>query len=80
MNKIEKFLRKLSQKDQEAFLLLMYQIKKDFRKVPGLKKLTEMRNSYRVRVGRYRMIFKVTKKDIEFVKITKRDERTYKGF
>ena len=79
MNKIEKSFRKLSKKEQEAMLLLLQQIKKDFSKIPGLIKLKGRHDLFRVRMGSYRIIFKVSSKNIEIMKITKRNEQTYKN-
>jgi mRNA-degrading endonuclease RelE of RelBE toxin-antitoxin system len=79
MDKIQKLLRKLKEKEREAFLLLMLQLKQDYKQVPGVRKLTGTKGLYRVRLGGYRLIFKVTRNDIEIVKISKRDEQTYKN-
>ena len=79
MDKIAKFLKILNQKEKEAVLLVMLQIKKDFTKIPGFSKLIGYKNLFRIRVGRYRLIFKITKKETEIVRITKRDENTYKN-
>jgi mRNA-degrading endonuclease RelE of RelBE toxin-antitoxin system len=78
MDKIKKFLKKLSKKEQEAFLLLMYQIKKNYKQIPGIKKLKGKKHLYRIRLGKYRIIFSTNKKDPEIIKITKRNEETYK--
>ena len=80
MNKIEKFLRKLSNREQEAYLLLMMQLKKDYTKIPNIKKLIGYKNMFRIRIGRYRLIFLIDKNKVEIIKITKRDDRTYTGF
>lgn len=79
MDKIEKILRKLSRKEQEAMLLLFKQIKKDFSIIPGVMKLKRHKDLYRVRMGNYRIIFKVTSGDIEIMKISRRNEQTYKN-
>ena len=79
MNKIEKFLRKLRRKEQEAVFLIMMQLKRDFRKVPNLKPLVGKQGWYRIRVGNYRLIFTVEQGQIEIKRITKRDEQTYRS-
>lgn len=79
MDKIEKFLRTLRKKEQEALLLVMLQIKSDFRKIPHLKALSGKKGWYRIRIGRYRIIFTVEKDKVEIRRITKRDENTYRG-
>lgn len=71
MNKIEKFLRKLRQKEREAILLIMTQLKQDFRKIPHLKPLVGKENWYRIKVGNYRIIFVVKNKQVEIMRITK---------
>lgn len=78
MNIIEKFLRKLRKKEQEAILLIMMQLKRDFRKVPNLKPLVGKKGWYRIRVGNYRLIFEVERGQVEIRRITKRDEQTYR--
>ena len=82
MDKIKKFLKKLNKKEQEVFYLLMLQLNKDYSKIPNLKPLRDKKNYFRIRLGRYRLIFKVDKvqRQIEIKKITKRDDRTYKDF
>ncbi|MFC1810408.1 type II toxin-antitoxin system RelE/ParE family toxin [Patescibacteria group bacterium] len=80
MDKIKKFLKKLTKKEKEAFMLLMCQLKKNYKKVPDIKKMTSKKQCYRVRLGKYRIIFIKKKNEIEIIRITKRDERTYKDF
>lgn len=79
MNKIEKFLRKLRSKEREAILLIMAQLQKNFRSLPHLKPLIGEKNLFRVRVGNYRIIFMATDSKVEIIRITKRDEQTYKN-
>ena len=79
MDKIEKFLNSLMPKEREAILLVLLNIKKDFRKIPGIMKLGGYKDLYRVRVGRYRIIFRIGQTASEVIKITKRDEQTYKN-
>lgn len=79
MDKIEKFLRMLTSKEQEAMELLQEQLKSDHRKVPGIQALKGMKGSFRVRMGRYRIIFAIdASKKVEIRRITLRNERTYK--
>ena len=80
MDKIDKFLRSLSSKDQEAMLLLQEQLKRDYRKIPGIRTLRGMKGWFRIRMGDYRIIFAVdAAKKVEIRRITRRNERTYKG-
>ncbi len=81
MDRIQKFLRKLSAKEQEAILLLMQQLARDYRNVPGIAALQGMKGWFRVRMGRYRILLVVDQrsKKVEIRRITLRNERTYKG-
>lgn len=80
MDRITKFLRHLPKKEKEMFLLLMQQIHRDYTKVPHLIALSGMKGWYRLRVGRYRIIFQVhAPGNIEIQRITKRDEGSYKN-
>lgn len=81
MDKIKKILRMLSRKEHEAMLLLMLQIERDYRKIPGLEPLQGIKGMFRVRIGNYRIIFSVhskTKKT-KLERISRRNEKTYKG-
>ncbi len=78
MNDIEKFLKKLSAKEYEALELIFRQMKKDYRQVPGLLKLTGAKNLYRFRVGRIRCVFRVQGNQLTIVRLTWRNEATYK--
>jgi len=77
MDKISKFLKKLNKHELEAVLLVLSQIERDYTKVPGILKLTGYKNLYRVRVGRYRIIFKISNLSSVVLKISKRNENTY---
>ena len=79
MDKIEKFFHKLSKKEQEAMLLLLQQISSDYTKIPGLLKLQGHNHLYRVRMGNYRIIFKIIGNKKEIIRISKRNEKTYKN-
>lgn len=81
MDEIQKILQRLSPKEREAMELLMQQVKRDYRSVPGVKALQGMHGWFRVRMGRYRIIFLVNPETgkVEIRRITKKNERTYKG-
>lgn len=81
MDKITKILKALSPKEKEAMLLLMQQLKKDYKKIPGIKQLKGMKGIFRIRLGKYRIIFEVhpKSKQAEIRRITRRNERTYKN-
>lgn len=81
MNKAEKFLRSISRKDRDAILLLIEQIKRDPTKVPDIMALSGMKGWYRVRLGRYRIIFyrNAETREVETKRISLRNEKTYKN-
>lgn len=76
MDEIEKILRALSPKEEEAMLLLMEQIKRDYRKIPGVLPLRGMKGWFRARMGSYRILFTVN--PVEIRRVTRRNESTYK--
>ncbi len=77
MDKIEKLLRKISKKNREKLLhiitLLVTGKKKEF----NIKKLKDS-DFYRLRSGRFRIIFHYENKKIVIDNIRLRNENTYK--
>ena len=80
MDKLQKTLQALSSKEREAMLLLVEQLKRDHRLVPGVKALQGVKGWFRVRLGQYRIIFTADPKTkgIEIKRISRRNEKTYK--
>ena len=80
MDQIEKILASMSEKEQEAMLLLMQQVKQDYRKIPGVKALQGMKRWFRIRMRQYRIIFFIDPKTktAEIRRISRRSESTYK--
>lgn len=80
MDKIQKLLASLRKKEQEAMLLLLEQLRMDYRKIPGLAAIKGMKGWFRVRLGKYRIIFFVDPASgaVEVRRVTKRNESTYK--
>ncbi len=80
MDKIEKFLRSLNRKEQEAMSLLLEQLQRDPFKVPGILALQGFKGLYRVRMGRNRIIFSFDpqSKKLEIRHVGRRNESTYK--
>jgi mRNA-degrading endonuclease RelE of RelBE toxin-antitoxin system len=78
MNKIEKLFRKIGVKDREELLHLLEKlISGDSTNLDILKlKGSDM---YRVRSGRYRIIFHFEKKEVVIDAVRLRDEKTYRG-
>lgn len=80
MDKIAKALLGMSEKERDAVNLLMKQLEENYHVIPGIKPLTGVKGLFRVRVGQYRIIFRVDPKtDKAGVKrIARRSEKTYK--
>lgn len=77
MDKIEKFLKKVSKKELAKIRLIILQIlQKDFSDL-DIKKLKGEKNKFRVRTGKVRIIFMFKKNKIALLKIVKRDSKTY---
>ncbi len=81
MDKMQKVLAALPLRERQAMLLLIEQIIKDVRKVPGVKALQGMKGWFRVRMGNYRIIFIVDPrtKAGEIKRIGRKNESTYKN-
>jgi len=57
MDKINKFLQKLSAKQRKQLLILMLQIQEENLEGLDVKKLSGLEGLYRVRVGNIRIVF-----------------------
>jgi len=78
MDKIEKLFRKISKKDRVQIRAIIFLIETDDLKMLEIKKLSGLKNFYRVRVGKYRLIFKREKEQNIIWEIKIRDEKTYR--
>ena len=77
MDKIEKLLRKINQKDRQRLEMLVEQLVKG--DLLGLQiKKVRGKNCFRVRSGRFRIIFKIDQDSILIMDIKLRNEKTYK--
>jgi len=80
MNKIKKALRKLHKKKRQALRLIFKQLSQDYRSVPGVKAIRGKKGWFRVRVGRYRIIFELRANgNLVLHDLIKRDDQTYKN-
>jgi len=78
MNRIDKFLSKLSSKDRMIALEYLDAIKnRDFENI-NLKKLKGFDNLYRIRKSKIRIIFYMNEKEIRLIKLDNRNDNTYK--
>ena len=80
MNKIEKFLKKLSKKERLNIENLIRNILNDNTSHLYIKKLVGRQDIYRVRKGNIRIIYQKTAKDIRLLLLEKRSDNTYSDF
>lgn len=80
MNEIEKLLRKINKKERDVIILVMEQIAVDYTKIPGIKKLIGYKNCFRVRVGKYRIIFEIDSNGVpQYHRVSRRNDQTYEN-
>ena len=80
MKNIDKFLRKLLASERLKVETAIEHILIGQIENLNVKKLTDEKDSYRVRVGRIRIIYKKYPTGNEIVKVDWRDDQTYRGF
>lgn len=79
-DKIAKLLAKLPPKQLIAIKLAVAQILSGDYRGLDIKMIKGQRDVFRVRVGNYRIIFKVIDKQQRIIAIDRQNERTYKDF
>lgn len=78
MDEIEKLFRRISKKERENLLKLVDSIQNDSDSLSKhIQKLTGT-EFYKIRKGRYRIIFHYSQKDIVIDSIKLRNEKTYR--
>ncbi|MGH7196085.1 MAG: type II toxin-antitoxin system RelE family toxin [Candidatus Saccharimonadales bacterium] len=80
MDKINKALAKVPLKQRIAIDEANDAIKANKLKGLDIKKVKGSNNIYRVRVGRYRIVFQNAGEQNIILQVAKRDEQTYKDF
>ena len=78
MNKIDKFLRKLSAKERSIVFPILRSIMVGNEEGLNMKKLSGHRNMFRVRVADFRIIFERNASGTAIREISRRNENTYK--
>lgn len=78
MDKIQKLLSKLSEKDKSTVKKILKQLHSKNTKNLDIKKLKGLSNLFRVRKGDIRIIYTLDHSEIRLFKIDKRKEDTYK--
>ncbi len=77
---IEKFLTKVSTKERLILSTMIELILAGKKAGPDIKKLTGSDYVFRVRKGKYRIVYRVTPTEIKILSIGKRDDNTYNKF
>lgn len=77
MDRVEKLFRKISKKDRQQILATIFLIEKKETELLDIKKLEGHPGQYRVRVGKYRIIFKKEAGQNMILKVSLRNEKTY---
>ncbi len=77
MNKIEKLLRKLSREDRDRITFAVALVHSNNFQMLDFKKLSGTKDIYRVRVGKFRIIFKTHATYNEILEIVRRSDTTY---
>ncbi|KKQ78231.1 MAG: hypothetical protein A3A96_00905 [Candidatus Zambryskibacteria bacterium RIFCSPLOWO2_01_FULL_39_39] len=79
MNKLDKFLSKLSSKERSVALEYLNAIKSRNFENLNFKKLKGFDDLYRVRKSNLRIIFRMSEKEIDIIKIDRRNDNTYEN-
>lgn len=81
VDRIDKALSKMSTKERAQILSILESINKGDVASLDLKKLKGFDNTFRVRKGRYRIIFYMKDKtDIRIIDVERRTDTTYRNF
>lgn len=77
MDKIEKLLNKLSEKERAVLKALLTQIKTGNLENLDIKKLVNRENIFRIRKGKLRIIIHKTTNSITILTVERRSDNTY---
>ncbi len=80
IGKIQKFLKRLLPQEQLDIIELIERILSDNVTQLDVKKLKGHKDIYQVRTGTIRIIFQKTSDDIIILEISRRSEKTYRGY
>ena len=78
MNKIKKFLNKLSKEEQERIQIVLLSVQSKNFSGLDFKKLKGINHTYRVRTGSYRIIFEMHNDIVSVLDINRRNDNTYR--
>lgn len=77
MNKWFKYIKRLRKDEQIRLLEIIGLIMENQIEFLDIKKLSGYKNLYRVRIGRYRIIFKKSWKRNQIIKVDEKGDTTY---
>jgi len=80
MDKIDKFLRKLTKAESTLLIKVIADILEQKTDRYDVKKLKGCRDIYCIRIGNKRIIFRQLLDDIEVLDVSLRNEKTYKDY
>ena len=80
MDKLEKEFKNLDPKEQRQIEEIFARLKSGHFKGLDIKKLKGSDDAFRVRKGNIRVIYRVKDKQIVLIHISRRSEKTYRGF
>ena len=78
MDKIEKALAKLSEKERKKIKQALEKLFSDEIKGLDIRKLKDRSDIFRLRIGNLRIIYRVSGEKISILAISRRNEKTYK--
>ncbi len=79
VDKIEKALKKLTEKERKVLKSILTNIQKEKTRGLDIKKLKGRDDIFRVRKGRIRIIFRKKSENISILSIERRSGKTYKN-
>jgi mRNA-degrading endonuclease RelE of RelBE toxin-antitoxin system len=77
---VSKFLKLLSKKDKMMLIEIIENILQNNIDTYDLKRLVGVKDIYRIRKGKYRIIFKKTSDTTHILEIERRSESTYREY
>lgn len=78
MDKIEKALKKLAEKEKRFVKEILVNIQKENLKSLDMKKLKGRDDVFRIRKGKTRIVFRKSKESTSILSIERKTDRTYK--
>ena len=78
VNKIEKFLAKLSKSQRNKLAEIVENLRKNWKVAGDVKPLVGKKELFRLRTGKFRIVFKIMDGEVLILKIATRNEKTYR--